>query len=274
VRPRAGARESTGGTQSVERALSLLAAFSEERPLLRISELVAATGLGQSTVSRLVGALVGLGFLSHDGRSSLYGIGPRTISLAGIGLNESPVHQQSRQLTQELAARLGLGVNVAERHGDALFYLCHFEGRLAPRPSTLIGRGGPLHATALGKALICELPPERITELIGSAYARYTPHTVTTVDALLATLAEVREQGFATELEELAFGRTCLAAPIRDRTGAVVAALSVSGPLTAMNLPARKDELAMTVIEQADRISSALGYHAAPAAPAQRAHRL
>jgi DNA-binding IclR family transcriptional regulator len=268
--PRRNGRESAGGTQSVERALSLLSVFTEERPQLRISELVAATGLGQSTVSRLAGALVGLGFLTHDGRSNLYGIGPQVVSLAAVGLNESPVHQQSRQLVQELAATLGLGVNVAERHGAELFYLCHFEGRLAPRHSTLVGRAAPLHATALGKALICELPADTVAELIGTEYPQYTPRTVTTPAELAAALSEVRQRGFATELEELAFGRTCLAAPIRDRTGRVVAALSVSGPLTAMNLPDRQDELAMTVIEHADRISSGLGYHATPAAPAGR----
>ncbi|TDE15049.1 IclR family transcriptional regulator [Jiangella asiatica] len=264
---RVSARESAGGTQSVERAMSLLSAFTEEHPERRTSELVAATGLGQSTVSRLVGALVNLGFLSHDPRSGLYGVGPRVVTLAGIGLNQSPVHQQSRQLAQNLAASLGLGVNVAERHETGLFYLCHFEGANAPRPSTLIGRGGPLHATALGKALICELPPEEICSLIGSEYARYTPHTIAGVDALLEALAEVRERGYATELEELAFGRTCLAAPIRGRSGRIVAALSVSGPLSAMNVSTRQTELSMTVIEHADQISSNLGYHAALLSP-------
>lgn len=265
--PRVPARESAGGTQSVERALSLLSAFTEEHPERRISELVTTTGLGQSTVSRLVGALVNLGYLTHHGRSGLYGIGPRVITLAGIGLNQSPVHQQSRQLAQNLAASLGLGVNVAERHGASLFYLCHFEGANAPRPSTLIGRGGPLHATALGKALISEFTSERLTELIGTEYARYTPHTITAADDLAPVLAEVRHRGYATELEELAFGRTCLAAPIRDRTGRIVAALSVSGSLSAMNLPTRQHELGMTVVEHADRISSNLGYHAAVTAP-------
>jgi len=259
---RAQARESAGGTQSVERALSLLSAFTEEHPERRISELVAETGLGQSTVSRLVGALVNLGFLVHDDRSGLYGIGPRVVTLAGIGLNRSAIHQQSRQLAQNLAASLGLGVNVAERHEASLFYLCHFEGVNAARPSTLIGRGGPLHATALGKALISELPEDEIIELIGTEYPRYTPHTITALDGLRAALDEVRQRGYATELEELAFGRTCLAAPIRDRSGRIVAALSVSGPLSAMNLPDRQDELSMTVIEHADQVSSSLGYHA------------
>ncbi|MCG5219151.1 IclR family transcriptional regulator [Streptosporangium sp. KLBMP 9127] len=255
-------RESAGGTQSVERALSLLSAFTEEHPERRVSELVATTGLGQSTVSRLLGALVSLGYLAHDEHSGLYSVGPRVITLAGIGLNRTPVHQQSRQLAQNLAGTLGLGANVAERHGHSLFYLCNFEGSGAPRPATLIGRGGPLHATAMGKALISELPRPEIEELLGGAYARYTPHTITSLDDLTTALDEVRQRGYATEFEELAFGRACLAAPIRDRTGRIVAALSASGPLSAMNLAHRQTELAMTVIEYADQISSGLGYHA------------
>lgn len=255
-------RETAGGTQSVERALSLLSAFTQEHPERRVSELVASTGLGQSTVSRLLGALVTLGYLSHDERSGLFSVGPQVVTLAAIGLNRSPVHQQSRQLTQNLAGRLGLGANVAERHGANLFYLCHFEGPNAPRSTTLIGKGGPLHSTAMGKALISEFSREEVSALLGASYARYTPHTITDLDALTATLDEVRERGYATEVEELAFGRACLAVPVRDRTGAIVASLSVSGPLSAMDLGRRQSELAMTVIEYADQISSGLGYHA------------
>jgi DNA-binding IclR family transcriptional regulator len=262
---RAVGREAGPGTQSVERALSLLSEFTEAHPQRRVSELVEATGLGQSTVSRLVGALVALGFLAYDQRSGLYGIGPKVITLAGIGLNELPVHQQSRQVAQNLAADLNLGANVAERRGSELFYLCHFEGRAAGRSSTLVGRRGPLHATAMGKALISELPKAELKDLLGDDLARYTPHTVTDHDALDKLLREVRERGYALEVEELAFGRACLAAPVRDRTGAIVAALSVSGPLSAMDLAAREESLAMQVIEQADQISSGLGYHASAA---------
>ncbi|SEE51969.1 IclR family transcriptional regulator [Jiangella alba] len=256
-------RESSpGGTQSVERALSVLSAFTEEHPERRISEIVTVTGLGQSTVSRLVGALLSLGFLTQHSRSGLFGIGPRVVTLAGIALNQSPVHQYSRQLAQNLAASLRLGANVAERHGSDLFYLCNFEGVNAPRPSTLIGRGGPLHATALGKALISDSTEDEIIELIGKSYPAYTRHTITDLAELTEALGEVRSQGYSTELEELAFGRACVAAPIRDRSGQIVAGLSVSGPLSAMNLATRQDELAMTVIEHADQVSLSLGYHA------------
>src|SRR5262245_22634697 len=145
--PRSMTREVGGGTQSVERALSLLSAFTQEHPERRVSELVQLTGLGQSTVSRLVGTLEALGFVTHDPHSGLYRIGPTVVSLAGIALNQTAAHRQSRQIAQDLASELGLGANVAERQHNEMFYLCNFEGKLAPRSFTLVGRRGPLHAT-------------------------------------------------------------------------------------------------------------------------------
>jgi DNA-binding IclR family transcriptional regulator len=248
------------GTQSIERALTLLTAFTAEHPERRISELVTISGLGQSTVSRLVGALDAFGLLAQDSRSGLYRIGPRAVELSALALNSSPVFIAARQIAQDLAAAHELGANVAERDGDHLFYLCHFEGRLAPRNFTLVGAGGPLHATALGKALLTGLSDEAVEELLGTEYQTQTRHTIATLPDLLKALSEVRSRGYAVELEELAFSRACVAAPIRDRTGSVVAAISVSGPLSALNLGTREQELATSVIEAADRISTALGY--------------
>ncbi|SEE94308.1 IclR family transcriptional regulator [Ruania alba] len=262
---RTAASTAVTGTQSVERALSLLSAFSDERPEFRISELGAMAGLGQSTASRLVSALEGLGYLVQDPRSGLYRLGPKLVTLAGVALNQSPVLHQARQAAQNLAHRLGLGVNIAERHGDEYFYLAHFEGPRAPRNFTLLGRSGPLHATGLGKSLVCDMSREQLQGLLGDTLHAFTPHTVTGVEALADAVREVRLRGYATEVEELAFGRACLAAPIRDRSGAIVAALSVSGPLSVMDLTNEEQTLSLTVIECADHISTALGYH--PAAP-------
>jgi DNA-binding IclR family transcriptional regulator len=254
-------KETATGTQSVERALSVLSCFSQERPQLRISELVELTGLGQSTVSRLVGAMLGLGFLSLDERSGLYTAGPQIVTLAAVALNQSSVHQAGRQIAQSLAAELGLGVNLAERRGSNLFYLAHFEGADAPRSATMIGRGGPLHATGLGKALISDLDKDAVADLIGPGpYPGYTVNTITTLGDLVSDLEKVRTRGYAVELEELALRRACVAAPIRDRSGAIVAALSISGPMSAIRLPERAEVLAMRAIERADQISSDLGF--------------
>ncbi len=253
------ARESMG-TQSVERALGLLEAFTDEYPERRISELVSISGLGQSTVSRLVGTLDALGFLERDSRAGLYRIGPRAITLGALALNSEPIYGASRQIAQAQAAETGLGVNVATRRGANLFYLCHFEGPLAPKNFDMAGRRGSLHATGLGKALLSDVGTEQLGPLLGDALPRMTPHTIGTLGELAAALTEVRRTGYSVEREELAFGRACVAAPIRDRSSQIVAAISISGSVSAMDLDARLPELASRVIEMADQISIGLGY--------------
>jgi DNA-binding IclR family transcriptional regulator len=107
-------------------------------------------------------------------------------------------------------------------------------------------------------------------ELLGEDLHRYTPNTLATHDELDRTVEQVRIQGYATEVEELALGRACIAAPILDRTGSVVAGISISGPLSAMDLERREDELSRRVIEVADSISIGLGYLGPVHSPAGR----
>ena len=92
--------------------------------------------------------------------------------------------------------------------------------------------------------------------------AASSPHTLTGHDRLDADITTALARGYATEVEELALGRACVAAPVRDRDNAVVAAVSVSGPLSAIDLGSRRDELGRAVLELADTISTALGYRA------------
>ncbi|WP_182443216.1 IclR family transcriptional regulator [Streptacidiphilus sp. PB12-B1b] len=255
------ATESTAGTQAVERAMSLLVCFSDEHSELRTSELSARTGLGQSTVSRMISSLDRLGFVVQDARTGLYRLGPTAVTLGSVALNSSFLFRGARQIAQNLAHATGLGVNLAEFRNDQLFYLCNFEGARSPKSFTMAGRTAPLHVTGMGKAILAAKGPEYVR----SYYARglghaYTPHTITDASRMEQALAEVRNRGYATEIEELAFGRACLAAPIRGRSGEVGAALSLNGPLSELDLPGRQQELALLVIEAADELSVALGF--------------
>lgn len=257
------------GNQSVERAIAVLSAFSDGRSL-RVSEVAQRAGLGQSTTSRLLATLEALDFVDRDPVSSLYRMGPAVVPLAGVALNQHPVHRAARQPAQELAAALGLGVNVSVRRGDSLFYLCNFEGRAAPRSFVLIGQRNPLHATGMGKCLLLALSAQERRALLPDLHG-YTPTTVTSHDELDEVIASVRHKGYAVEREELALGRACVAAPILDDSGDVVAALSISGPLSAINLHDREHELSRMAIEVADSISISLGYMG-PAAPFTEVH--
>jgi len=248
----------TSTNQSVEKSATVLAAFSSGVPL-RVADVARAADLGQSTTSRMLATLETTGFVERD-ELGLYHLGPTLITLAGAAVNAHPVHRVARQPAQQLAATLGLGANVAVRRGDLLFYLCNFEGRQAPRAFTLMGQTNPLHATALGKALLSGIPPLKRRELLPELH-RFTERTITDHEALDAAIAQIAVYGVTGEVEELALGRGCLAAPILDRNGAVVAAISVSGPLSALALAHRQKELSDALIETADAISSALGYH-------------
>jgi len=251
----------TGSNQSVERALGVLRSLAGGPPELRVSDVAKATGLGVSTTSRLLATLESAGLVDRDPITGLYRLGLDVVSLSTAVLNNHPVHREARQLSQNLAAELGLGVNVAVRRGDRLFYLLNFEGRYAPRSSVLTGQAKPLHATGLGKCLLSGLTAEERRRLLPAAdLVPYTARTLTTHELLDATIEGIAAQGHAAEIEELALGRACVAAPIRDATGAVVAALSVSGPLSAIDLPARRPELGRRVIEAVDSISIGLGF--------------
>lgn len=254
------ASEAGAGTQAVERAMSLLYCFSEEPGELRVSELCALTGLGQSTVSRMMSSLERMRFVKQDERTGLYRLGSATITLGSVALNTSRVFREARQVVQDLAQRVGHGANLAEREGLSLFYLCNFEGSNAAKAFTMAGRRAPLHATALGKALLAGAGNDVLDALFANGeLQQYTPHTITQRAAMDRALEEIRSRGYATEVEELAFGRVCLAAPIRERGGATVAALSASGPLSVIDLDA-PPSLALQVIEAADEISVGLGY--------------
>ncbi|MDR6972697.1 DNA-binding IclR family transcriptional regulator [Leifsonia shinshuensis] len=225
----------------------------------RVGDISNATHLGQSTVSRLLATLESAAFIERDGGSGHFSLGPDLITLAGVAANQHPLFRASRQVAQNLAFRLGVGVAVAVRRGDAAFYLLDFEGPDAPRNRTLAGQRDPLHATAVGKCLLLGLLPGERGSLLGNLRP-LTARTITDHRRLDAELSLAERRGYVTEIEELGLGRAGLAAPIRDAGGAVRGALGISGPLSVLRLDERESEYATAAIESAERIGSAVGY--------------
>lgn len=249
-----------GLTQSVERALSVLTCFSDAQPRLRVSDLARQLELSQSTVSRLLATLESLGFVEREAQTGLYGLGLELVTLAGVALNQLEVRRQAVAELSSIAAELGLAANLAVFRNDELFYLATAEGPKAPKLFTMIGKRAPLHATGMGKALLAHLPPEEQDAVVlRIAYPRFTRFTAGTPDELQPMLETALERGYAIEREELAYGRGCVAAVIRDASRAVVATTSISGPLSALNLDRREEQLGARVIEMAGNISHRLG---------------
>src|SRR5690606_36988055 len=149
------------------------------------------------------------------------------------------------------AQRTGFSANVAIRVGDRVVYLSHAEGQLARKSHAMVGLGQPLHASALGKCLLLGLSAQERRDLLGDELPKYTVNTIGDHESLDAELENVSRDGFATEDQELALGRLCVAAPIRAATGRAVGAISLSGRLTLMPDDGL-DRLREDVVESAD----------------------
>lgn len=255
----------SGLTQSVMRALSILNCFSDATPELRMTDISQQLELTPSLVSRLLATLEHEGFVEQDQSTGMYRLGRAVLTLAGVALNHNRLRMEALSEMQDASRELGLGVNLSVMDDDTMFYLAHIDPPEVPRPYTLIGRRNPLHATAMGKVLLAFQPEKEREEIVQRL--RLTPYTVRTHKdsaALLDELQQIRERGWAIENEELALGRACIAGPVRESSGDVIGAVSISGPLSQLKLSERKDELTNKIIELCDRISMRLGYITAP----------
>lgn len=240
---------------------AILSKFRDEKPEWRQVDLARALELSQSTISRNLATMTELGFLRFHEMSGTYTLGPAIISLAGTAINRYEEFRHAYSEMHSLMSKTLLGTNLGVLDGDSVMYLMHIDGPKMHRSITLIGRHVPLHATALGKVILAGMDDEVVGRLADDGrFAAFTVNTITDSEALSADLAEVRRRGYAMENEELALGRGCIAAPIRDGSGQVVAALSLSGPKDAIRLAEQESVLAGLLLDVTDRISGKLGY--------------
>jgi IclR family transcriptional regulator, acetate operon repressor len=225
VRPAVDLR---GGVQSVERAFELLETLADNGGVAGLSQLAAISGLPVPTVHRLLRTLVDGGWIRQE-PSREYGLGPRLIK---VGESASQlVGSWATPLLAELVDGFGESANLAMLEGNQVVYVAQAPGRHSMRMFTEVGRRAGLHCTAVGKAMLAELPrAQAIARIQSSDLTAYTPNTITTEAALLAELDLIHERGYAVDEGEQEVGVRCVAvalpgAPTR-------AAVSVSGPLT------------------------------------------
>jgi DNA-binding IclR family transcriptional regulator len=220
----------TSGVQSIERAIAILKAFSLEEEELGVTELSQRLNLHKSTVSRLLASLQREGLVEENPVTRKYRLGMALVTLGGLVLQRLDVTQIARPLMQALADTTQETVNLAVRDQDEAVIVAQIPSPQAVRYTGWIGRRTPLHCTSTGKVLLAYLSTTDQEAIIARGFPRYTPNTITSPDFLSRELIRVREQGYAVSREEFEIGLNEMAAPVRDHTGEVVAAIGVSGP--------------------------------------------
>lgn len=261
IRPPRRAKESQYEVGAIQRAFSIID-FLAAAPGLsaRASEIADGIGLPRATAHRLLSNLETPGFVSQRHENGTYRLGLRLMELGHLVESELTIVGIARPHLERLRDASGETTHLAVLDHTSVVYLEKMESPRAIRMVSRVGSRLPAHVTALGKAMLAHMPASLIAELYGDGELEsITGRSPQTVDELIVRLDEVRRRGYALDDEEVEIGLRCIGAPVADRSGKVIAAVSLSAPTS--RLPSeRVSETAEMVRDCADELSRDLGY--------------
>lgn len=243
---------------SVANAARVLKAFSPSRREWGVSDLARELGIAKSTAHRLLATLTDESLLEQDPRTGRYRLGLAAFDMAAAA-QSTDLHEAVLAPMTELRNRTGETVQVAVLDGRQVVYVERLDSPNTLRLFMEVGRRNDAHSTGCGKALLAFTPPEQLDRLLRDwSPAAKTSLTITDVDRLRREFAEIRQRGYAVNRGESEVGVVSIAAPIRDASTRVVAAISVAGP--AERLEPHEYQVALVTMEVAAAVSRRLGY--------------
>jgi DNA-binding IclR family transcriptional regulator len=254
-----GSEAGGGGVQSVDRAVSVLEILARLGEA-GVTDLASHIGVHKSTVSRLLTALEEHELVEQARERGKYRLGFGVLRLANAVSGQLDITQQGREICERLAVEVGETVNIAVLRSHYVVNVDQARGPTAVGSHNWVGELTPLHATSSGKILLAFMNPDARRALLAEAgLTRFTEHTLTSLEALDDQLVSVARDGYVVSIEELEHGLTAVAAPIRDHSATVIAALSVSGPVYRLT-EARARDIAPSVVAAANAVAERLGY--------------
>ncbi|MBO0792687.1 MAG: IclR family transcriptional regulator [Ktedonobacteraceae bacterium] len=247
--------------QTIERAAPILTCFTAEKPHWTLAELATKLDMTPSTTYRYVAALVDARLLERDERRGGYRLGLSVVELAYVVLNQMEVRKQALDEMEALRDEFDLLVNLAVLVEGDVLHIAHSVPSDWPRWHVTVGRRAVAHCTSLGKILLAYQPWPTVQQIIKQyGWRPYTPRSIQDFPRLEAELTQAREQGYSIDEEERNIGTVCLAAPIRDYSGKVIASLSMTCKTEKLSVE-RRTQFLPRLLEAANRISFRLGYH-------------
>ncbi|GMA99946.1 IclR family transcriptional regulator [Pelosinus sp. IPA-1] len=240
---------------SITKAITILNCFSYENPRLRLKDISAITGINQPTAYRLLNTLKEFNLIEQHEVN--YSLGRGFLKYEGIVLNSMEIRRICLPYLEELSNNLKLNVNLAVLDDNEVIYVARAETPYCTYGYFHIGMRRPIYCTALGKVLVCKTP-EVVSEVFKRDVNRYTLNTITDADTFLKEIEKVSLQGYAVDLEEWNNGINCIAAPLYDATGKIIAGISISGP-TSMYSVEKLMEYVPILIDYANRLSARMG---------------
>jgi DNA-binding IclR family transcriptional regulator len=223
--------------QSLRKALQILEGMTRINTPARLQDIAQSLGMPQSTLLRFLNTFIDFGYISQDQSSSCYYL---TLKLAELGLrakDKFPFQNSLLKYVKLIAGNFCESASLCIEHDMQMVYIATEEGP-GHMLQTLqrIGRIAPMHATAVGKLHLTNYSDTELLELEKKfGLPKYTEHTITSLEMLKKELVKVNAQQFALDDEECENGVRCIAVPVRDFTGKVVAGISLSAPVTRLD---------------------------------------
>lgn len=247
------------GVQVIDRAFDILEILAFEKDGLGVTEIGNRLSLHKSTVHRILGAMVKRGYIEKTKDRGLYKVGLKLIEVSSVYLNSVELKTEARPHLTALMLKLGQPVHLATLDGCEVVYIDKVEQVNSIRLYSQIGRRVPCYCSALGKCMLSGLTDAELDIRVAQMnYSAYTEHTINNKEELLRQIRDARENGWAIDDEEHELGVRCVAAPVFDYRGKVVAAVSVSASTKVFTMD-RLEEFSQNIKKTAHEISLRLG---------------
>ncbi|GLU34174.1 DNA-binding transcriptional regulator KdgR [Trinickia caryophylli] len=257
---RAGGEKSES-VSAVGKVFSILAALGE-RGQIGISELSQHLGMSKTTVHRFLQTLKGLGYVAQEGETDRYRLTIRLFELGAKALESVDLVREANTEMRRIGQTTREAVHLGAFDEDHIIYIHKIDADYGLRMQSRVGRRNPLYSTAIGKVLLAWMSPEEAKAVLSRVeFKKSTPKTLASAQAVLSILPNVRERGYAEDNEEQEDGLLCIAVPVFDRFGHVLAGLSLSFPTMRCGADTKAHYVAL--LKDAGRaISERLGYRA------------
>ncbi len=258
--PSTNSQKATNTIQSIDRALNVLECFTNGRQELGVTEISKLLGLHKSTVYGILTTLECRRYLEQNPETGKYKLGLKLFELGNLVQDGMDLKVIAGPFLQRLVEEHGETVHLVIMDQGEAVYIDKRESPQSMRMVSQVGKRLPCHCTGVGKMLLAFLPEEALDAFIREkGLVRFTNNTITDPDTLKEHLRQVRQRGYAIDNQEITDGLTCVAAPIRNHTGNVIAAMSVAGPSIRIG-PEKIDSIIPSVTKAAEELSAKLGY--------------
>lgn len=244
--------------RAVERALQIMGCFDDEHPERGISEIAQVVDLHKATAHRIVTTLVNYGFLERAADGQKYRLGLELTNLGFKVIRRMDLRTEALPFMTQLVQQWDETCDLSIFDAGQVFYIEVLRGNRALNIAAAIGQRLPAHCTASGKLFLAHLQPADLDTFLNHPLAAYTDKSITSPDVLRRQLEVIRRQGYTIDHEELEVGVCAVAAPIYNRQGAIIAAMSVPSPTSRMT-PERITEIAEALKEATRAISRRMG---------------